>query len=156
MGWWKGIFGESVGTLTAGHEEHSSTRLIEDIVKDLRGKRSGSSFCYLALFGDRPLAGKMGSDESIMIFTREDKARSFITGYQQYYRTTKPLSVLTLGSAGDLWAMLNNPSSDPLYKPPYGLIINFSYSGGKYNTYGIQQLEVMGREGLTKGLDMIS
>ncbi len=132
------------------------TALVEDIVAGLRCKTSSRLFCYAVLFGDRPLTAKMGGDESIMIFSNEEKANAFISGYQRYYLTTKPLSTLALGTVNDLWSLLNNPAKDPLYRTPYGLIINFSYGAGTpYNVYSIQKIQSIGKEGIEKGLRVV-
>ncbi len=155
MSWLKSFFGSSEDTGTAVAEPATDSRSVEEVVAGLRRQAPEKAYCYIVLFGDRPLTGKMGAGDSIMIFSTRGKADDFVRGYQQYYRTTKPLSVLPLGSISDLWAMLNNTSSDPLYKPPYGLIINFSYSGGAYNSYEINQLSSMGPMGLKKGLGQL-
>jgi len=112
----------------------------------------------VVLFGDRPLTGKMGGDESIMAFTSSEKTTAFIKGYQQYYSTTKPLSVLPLSSIAELWAMLNNNARDPLYKPPYGLIIDFSYAEKPTISYvyTIEDLQRIDRDGLEKGFRALS
>jgi uncharacterized C2H2 Zn-finger protein len=136
-------------------EAYPSSTFIEEIVGKLREDPPKAPYCFIALFGDRPLSGKLGGGESIMIYTSADRARRFINGYQQYYHTTKPLSVLALGSVHDLWAMLHNPSNDPRFKGPLGLIINFDYSGTPHQAYGCDQLEAIGLEGLRKGMEMI-
>ncbi|MDD5542341.1 MAG: hypothetical protein PHX83_04135 [Acidobacteriia bacterium] len=156
MSWFKDLLKGNGGNSAAGVEPTPTSASVEQIVAELRKNKPRSPLCHLVLFGDRPLTGKMGSDESIMIFSSADKAARFIEGYQRYYRTTKPLSVLALPSISDLWAMLNNASSDPLYQAPYGLIINFSYSGGTYNSYSIGQLKTIGPSGLKKGMSMLS
>jgi len=136
--------------------EHDSSLLVEDLVAELQQKKLKKAFCYVVLFGKRPLTGKMSEDMSIMVFTNSEKADSFITGYQQYYRTTEPLSVLGLSSVFDLWVLLNNPANDELYETPYGLIIDFNYSGQPYKEYLIEHLKNIGVNGLEIGFRMIS
>lgn len=155
MSWLKSLFGTTEGQGTAVAEPAIDSRTVEEIIADLRKRTPGRPYCFTVLFGDRPLTGKMGGGESVMIFSTRELAESFMRGYQGYYRTTKPLSVLGLGSLAHLWGMLNNASADPLYTPPLGLIINFSYSGGSYNTYDTGQLKNMGPEGLQKGLNQV-
>lgn len=154
MNFWKKLFGGSEISVAENNEKERSF-LIEDIVSRLQGAKPSKPYCYAVLFGDRPLTGKMGGDESIMIFSDSGKANDFITGYQSYYRTTKPLSVLAVGSADDLWCLLNNQAKDPLYKTPYGLIINFNYAGKPYNAYSIEQIHKFGKEGIKKGLNQV-
>lgn len=135
--------------------DHLSSKRVEDIVEDLRKRHPSRPICYVVLFGDRPLTAKMGGDESILAFTSSEKATTFIKGYQQYYLTTKPLSRLPLSSIEELWAMLNNKAWDTLYKPPYGLIIDFSYTQEPPTisyVYPIEQLQRIGCDGLEKGV----
>jgi hypothetical protein len=133
-------------------EQVSSSTTIETIVKNIRINIPKKQYCYIALFGDRPLSGKASAEESIMIFNSESKAKQFINGYNQYYRTSKPLSVLPLRSSEDLWAMLNNPSEDPIYTGPLGILVNFSYSGGEYHAFTSKQIQGMGKDGIKRFL----
>jgi hypothetical protein len=155
MKWLKKLFGSGDVSVSSSVNTYDASRLVEDIVDDLRRTSPKKAMCYLVLFGDRPLTGEMGGDESIMVFSTNQKAKSFIDGYQKYYRTTKPLSALPLNSTSDLWAMLNNPAKDDLYKTPQGLIIDFNYTGQTYNAYSINQLRSMGCDGLERGLSAI-
>jgi len=158
MSFWKKLFGGS-GEAPAGAPEagqpDAPAASVEAVVGRLRSKATSRALCHVVLFGDRPLTGKMGGDESIMVFSNADKANGFISGYQRYYHTTKPLSSLAVGTADDLWALLHNAAEDPLYKTPYGLIINFNYGGGAYNAYSIGQIESFGKEGIKKGLAQV-
>jgi hypothetical protein len=97
----------------------------------------------------------MGGDESILIFTDKEKGNRFIHGYQQYYKTEQSLSILSLGSLGDVWIFLNSRSKDPNYTLPLGLIIDFDYSGQPSMVYTIQQLKSIGMDGLEKGLNIL-
>jgi hypothetical protein len=134
-----------------------TTQLVEDIVKSLRQKPPRNEICYVALFGDRPLTGKaQGNESDIMCFTQMSKAEEFIHRYQGFYLTTEPLSVLALGKFSELWAMLNNKAQDKRYEPPYGLLINFNYSGQAYNRYSIADLNRIGLEGLVMGFSALS
>ncbi|HEX2695020.1 MAG TPA: hypothetical protein VHP61_04660 [Acidobacteriota bacterium] len=155
MSLWNKLFKESGGPAAEKPEAPAPTALVEDIVELLRRKAPSRPYCYAVLFGDRPLTGKMGGDESIMIFSNAEKANGFISGYQSYYHTTKPLSALAVGTANDLWSLVNNPAKDPLYKTPYGLIINFNYAGAAYNAYSIQQIKGFGKDGVKKGLGQV-
>ena len=49
-------------------EQITSSTTLETIIKDIRKNIPKKKYCYIALFGDRPLSGKAGADESIMIF----------------------------------------------------------------------------------------
>lgn len=163
MSFWKKLFGgsgepaakDSGAPEDVGQKAPVSTDTVEAIVDRLRRDAPVRPYCQVVLFGDRPLTGKMGGDESIMIFSNAAKADGFISGYQRYYHTTKPLSDLAVGTVDDLWALLHNPSEDPLYKTPYGLIINFNYAGSPYNAYSISQIEAFGREGIKRGLSAV-
>jgi hypothetical protein len=154
MGILKWLWGKPELSGSAG--QHPASMFIEDIVEHLRQTPPPVPYCYMALFGDRPLSGKLGGDESIMIFTAEDKARAFVEGYSGYYRTTQPLTVFGLGSIYDLWAMLYNPSRDPTFKGPLGLIINFDYSGAPHSAYDSAYLRKIGIDGLRKGLSLLA
>lgn len=76
-------------------------------------------------------------------------------GYQRMFYCTEPLTALAVGQFAELWAMLNNKAKDTDYEPPYGLIINFNYSGQPYNRYGLSDLKRIGLEGLRKGFSAI-
>jgi hypothetical protein len=144
---------------TLPNSELSTPQLVEDVVKGLRQKPPSKVACYVVLFGDRPLTGKATGDEGdIMCFMQRSKADDFIRGYQNYYFTEKPLSVLAIGHISDLWALLNNNAEDTLYEKdrPYGLLINFSYSGQPYSRFSVADLNRIGLEGLKKGLSMLS
>lgn len=155
MSLWKRLFGGSKEPAAQEPQGTASGALVEDLVGRLQKKPSAKPYCYTVLFGDRPLTGKMGGDDSIMIFSSAEKAKGFVSGYQSYYQTKKPLSVLAVGATDDLWALLNNPAKDPLYKTPLGLIINFSYAGTAYNSYSIKQIQSFGKEGVKKGLAQV-
>jgi hypothetical protein len=134
-----------------------TTQLVEDIVRSLRQKPPRNEICYVVLFGDRPLAGKaQGNESDIMCFTQMSKADEFVRKYQGFYLTTEPLSVLAIGKFSELWAMLNNKAQDKRYEPPYGLLINFNYSGQAYNRYSIADLNRIGLEGLVIGFSALS
>lgn len=128
---------------------------VEDIVVNLLKKRESKPLFHIAMYGDRPLSAKMGEDESILIFTDNEKGNRFIHGYQQYYKTEQSLSILPLGSLGDVWIFLNSRSKDPNYTLPLGLIIDFDYSGQPSMVYNIQQLNSIGKQGLEKGLNIL-
>jgi hypothetical protein len=139
----------------ASEGEPISPRLVEAIIEDLRRVPPKKPLCYLVLFGNRPLTAPMKGDECACVFSRENLATAFMSGYKGYYACQQPLSILAVKSIEDLWAILHTRSSDPLYKLPLGLIINFSYSGGPFQNYGVAHLESMGVSGLAKGLNMI-
>jgi len=146
---------ENRGAASSSHDI-PATQLVEDIVKSLRQKPPSNEICYVVLFGDRPLTGKaQGDEEDIMCFTERSKADDFMRGYQGYYHTQKPLSVLAVGQISALWAMLNSKARDKLYEPPYGLLINFSYSGQPYNRYSVADLKRIGLDGLNKGFSAL-
>jgi hypothetical protein len=133
-----------------------TTQLVEDIVEGLRQKPPSKEVCYVVLFGDRPLTAILqGKEGDILCFTTKSKAESFMAGYQRTFYCTKPLTVVAVGQVVELWAMLNNKAKDTDYEPPYGLIINFNYSGQPYNRYGLSDLNRIGLEGLKKGLSAL-
>lgn len=137
---------------TSPSNDISPAELVEDIVKKLRQEPPSREICYVVLFGDRPLTGMAVKDETdIMCFTSRSRAEDFMRGYQNYYHCQKPLSILAVGQLSELWAMLNNKARDQLYEPPYGLLINFSYSGHPYNRYSLADLKRIGLDGLNKG-----
>lgn len=128
---------------------------VEAIVAQLQRDPRRQAYCYLVLFGDRPLTAPVQGDESILVFSSRGFANSFIEGYSNYYRCEKPLSVLPLDSVDDLWTLLHAPSLDAQYKLPLGMTIDFSYSGGSFEHYGASQLTGMGVEGVAKGLRLL-
>jgi len=162
MNFLRNLFGkkqseENTGAASPTHEI-PTPQLVEDIVESLRQKPPSKSVCYVVLFGDRPMTGKAQGDEpDIMCFTQRSKADDFVRGYQRYYHTQKPLAVLGVGQISDLWAMLNNKAKDTIYEDerPYGLLINFSYSGQPSNRYSIADLKRIGLDGLKKGFSML-
>jgi hypothetical protein len=142
---------ENTGADSQTHEIPTA-QLVEDIVENLRQKPPRDVVCFVVLFGNRPLGATAQGDEAdILCFTQKKKADDFILGHQRYYHTTEPLSVLAVGQLSELWAMLNNKARDPLYEPPYGLLINFSYAGQPYNRYSLADLNRIGLDGLKKG-----
>ncbi|MCK4677072.1 MAG: hypothetical protein KAT48_02985 [Bacteroidales bacterium] len=139
----------------ASGSESKKTKFVEDIVEDLRLKPPTNEICYVVLFGNRPLTAKEQEDEDdIMCFTHKSKAEDFIQGYQQYYNTTEPLSILAIGQLSKLWEMLHNNAKDKLYQPPYGLLINYNYSGQPCNWYSLTDLKNFGFEGFKKGFSL--
>lgn len=134
--------------------ETESASLVEDIVQNLRDAPPSSSFCFVVLFGDRPLTAKL-QGECILSFTAKSKAEEFMSNYQEIYYSTEPLSALAVGQISELWAMLNNKAKDTLYEPPYGLVVNFSYTGQPYHKYSKEDIQRIGMNGLQKSLNVL-
>ena len=133
---------------------------VEAIVAWLRAAKLSSPLCHLVLFGDRPLAGKRysgttGEGDSLLAFSSQTKADVFLERYRRLYLTTQPLSVVPVDSAETLWELLTLPALDPLYRPPYGLLMNFNYSGEPYHAFSVRQIMDFGAYGLKSGLSQI-
>jgi hypothetical protein len=133
---------------------------VEAIVAWLRDARLSSPLCHLVLFGDRPLAGKRysgttGEGDSLLAFSSQTKADAFLERYRRLYQTPQPLSVVPVDSAETLWELLTLPALDPRYRPPYGLLMNFNYSGEPYHAFSIRQILDFGAYGLSSGLSQI-
>lgn len=122
---------------------------VEDIVEYLRQNPPARPLGYMVLFGNRPLTGNF-QGEGILSFTRKQSAESFIVGYEDLYACSQPLSVLAVAQISELWALLHNRALDPLYKPPYGLFINFNYGGRPANQVKAGDLQHVGEAGLKK------
>jgi hypothetical protein len=123
----------------------------------LPGKRFSHEVTYhIVLYGNRPLSGKLGVDESIMIFSNLDMAERFIEGYLEYYSTPIPLSATSLTSIEEIWSLLHLPSKDHKeYSPPFGLVVDFDYNIRQAeSTFSIQQIEEMGIKGLARQLNL--
>ena len=141
----------SVGTTAAA----AASATVEAIVARLRTSPSSNPLCHFVLFGDRPLTGKMSSDDSVLVFPSRAKADDFLESYQHHYVTSRPLSVVPVDSVNNLWGLLHNHAEDPLYRPPYGLIVDFNYGGRPYHAFSIGQLRGFGATGLRAGLAQV-
>jgi ankyrin repeat protein len=123
---------------------------VEDIVNKLRNNPPKKEILFIVLFGDRPLTGQVAEGESdIMSFSHHNKAVDFINEYKRYYQTTEPLSVLAIGQIHELWEFLHRKAYDKKYNPPYGLLINFNYSGQHYIRYSQEEVKKEGFSSLT-------
>jgi len=131
------------------------TRTVEAIVTSLRRAPPGKAFCHLVLFGDRPLTAPMGGSECACIFGSAVQAQTFIAGYKSYYACRQPLSVLSVPSAPELWAVIHARSQDPTFKLPLGLIVNFSYAGARCHSFTVAQVDRMGPSGIGRGLQAV-
>jgi hypothetical protein len=133
---------------------------VEAIVAWLRAAKLSSPLCHLVLFGDRPLAGKRysgttGEGDSLLAFSSQTRADAFLEKYRRLYLTTQPLSVVPVDSAETLWELLTLPAIDPLYRPPYGLLMNFNYGGEPFHAFSVRQIVDFGAYGLQSGLSQI-
>ena len=128
----------------------------EEIIKEIQKKSNHEVTYHIVLYGNRPLSGKLGGNESIMIFSNLDLAERFIESYLEYYSTPKPLSAIGLTSIEEIWSLLHLPSKDHKeYSPPFGLVVDFDYNIRQAkSTFSIQQIEEMEIKGLARQLNL--